>query len=47
MDTLGVVQDDWIEGVPHQYGVSSLLPVVYAWAYNRDYLPGTRRRLSP
>jgi hypothetical protein len=95
MDKRGVVQDDWIEGVPHQYGVSSLLPVVYdqsepwtasavstaeqqsgtdmvfaalfgaafvglglltlwrgvpkglgGWAYNRDYLPGTRRRLS-
>ncbi|QMU76948.1 hypothetical protein GXW83_15735 [Streptacidiphilus sp. PB12-B1b] len=30
MDTLGVGQDEWIDGVPHQYGVSSRLPVVYA-----------------
>jgi hypothetical protein len=95
-DTLGTGQADWIDGVPHQYGVGDHIPVVYdrndpsnvsavstaeqesaprnlvfaalfgaafagvglltlwrgvpkgigGWAYNRDYLPGARRRLS-
>ncbi len=29
MDTLGVVEDDWIDNVPTQYGVTDQLPVVY------------------